>query len=331
MQNALIRPHEIPRTGDDSPARSLLRYVWRMSGSHQIWICLLALFVAGLSMIPLELQRRIVDEVIVDRNLELLIVLGGVYLAVLLVQGGGKFALRLYQGWLSESAIRYTREHLAQIYECRAPDPEARVEDEIKGQAVSVIGPETDRLGGFVGDGLSQPVVSGGVLVAIIGYMVTVEPLVAVISLVVVVPQILLVPLVQHYINRLIEQRVKMMRALSDSLAELPQDCRDLEDTELSAQLDDVYANRMRMFLFKFGLKALVNLLNALAPLSVLLAGGYFVIEGKTTIGIVVAFISGFDRLSAPLRELIAFYRVAAQANVQHSMIARWMYPVAGK
>jgi len=39
----------------------------------------------------------------------------------------------------------------------------------------------------------------------------------------------------------------------------------------------------------------------------------------------VVAFISGFERLATPLRELIAYYRIAAQANVQHKMIARWM------
>jgi ABC-type bacteriocin/lantibiotic exporter with double-glycine peptidase domain len=49
------------------------------------------------------------------------------------------------------------------------------------------------------------------------------------------------------------------------------------------------------------------------------------VIEGETTIGVVVAFISGFDRMSTPLRELIAYYRIAAQASVQHRMIARWM------
>src|SRR3546814_5050865 len=62
-----------------------------------------------------------------------------------------------------------------------------------------------------------------------------------------------------------------------------------------------------------------MNLLSAIAPLSVLLVGGLMVIAGETTIGVVVAFISGFERLSTPLRELVAYYRVAAQANVQRS------------
>ena len=77
--------------------------------------------------------------------------------------------------------------------------------------------------------------------------------------------------------------------------------------------------------LIKFAMKGFVNLLNALAPLSALVFGGYLVIQGETTIGVVVAFISGFDRLAAPLRELIAYYRLAAQAHVQHEMVARWM------
>jgi len=35
--------------------------------------------------------------------------------------------------------------------------------------------------------------------------------------------------------------------------------------------------------------------------------------------------VSGFDRISGPIRELITFYRNRAQAGVQHDMIAAWM------
>src|SRR3546814_10738881 len=72
MTDFLFSPRRIPRTGDHTPAASLFGYVWRMSGSHQVWICLLAVVVAGLTAIPLELQRRIVDEVMRDREMELL-------------------------------------------------------------------------------------------------------------------------------------------------------------------------------------------------------------------------------------------------------------------
>src|SRR3546814_7773725 len=74
-----------------------------MSGSHQLWICLLAVVVAGLTAIPLELQRRIVDEVVRDREMELLWLLAGGYLAVLLVQGVTKYAMHMYQSRASPS------------------------------------------------------------------------------------------------------------------------------------------------------------------------------------------------------------------------------------
>lgn len=55
------------------------------------------------------------------------------------------------------------------------------------------------------------------------------------------------------------------------------------------------------------------NLLNALAPLTMLLPGGYLVIQGE--VGVIAAFILVFEKISSPLRELISFCRVAAQSQ----------------
>lgn len=322
MRIPVIRPRHVPVTGDHTPAQSLLRYVWRMSGWHQAAVCSLGFLVAALSMAPLELQRRIVNRAIGEGDIALLAWLGGLYLGVVVVQGALKYLLRIYQGWLGESAVRYCRGHLARIRECRA----GAQDDSGNGQAVSVIGPELDKLGGFVGEGLSQPVVNVGMLTAILGYMLAVDTVVALISLCFLLPQVALVPAMQRVINRMIEERVALMRRLGDTVAEIGagQD-DDALSRRLTPRIDKIYANRIRIFIFKFALKALVNLLNALAPLSVLVVGGYFVIQGETTIGVLVAFLSGFERLAAPLRELLAYYRIAAQASVQHRMIARWM------
>lgn len=322
MRIPTIPPRHIPVTGDHTPARSLLRYVWRMSGIHQAWICLLAAVVSVLSMAPLELQRRIVNQAIEGSDLDLLLSLGGVYLGVILVQGGFKYLLRIYQGWLSESAVRYSRGHLAGLRECRA----ATAEDSGDGRAVSVIGPELDKLGGFVGEGLSQPVVNLGMLIAILGYMLAVQPTVALISLAFLVPQVVIVPVIQRKINRLVEDRVILVRRLGDAVARIGENGNESPRRHGTfPQIDDIYQNRMRIFVVKFALKGVINLLGALAPLSVLVAGGYLVIHGQTTIGVVVAFISGFERLADPLRELLAYYRIATQARNQHHLIARWM------
>lgn len=323
-----LHPRQVEKTGDDSPAGSLFGYVIRMSGVHQIWICLLAVLVAGLSLAPIELERRIVDKAIGDRNIDLLITLGLIYLGVIVLHGGLKFLLRMYQGWLSESAIRYSREHLAQIHECRQAGIQDAASDDNQdptGKAVSIIASEVDQLAGFVGEGLSQLTVNVGLLLAIGIYMFVVEPMIALFSLPFLLLQALMVPWVQAAINRRVQQRLKLVRRLSDSISTIPEEFAEEEEARLIRELDAIYGNRMRIFLLKFSLKAFLNFLNALAPLSALAVGGYLAIQGETTIGTVVAFAAGFQRMAGPVRELANYYRVAAQAAVQHRMIARWM------
>ena len=47
---AFIRPHRIRRTGDDTPAPGLFRFVVRMSGRHQIALVALSLVIAALNV-----------------------------------------------------------------------------------------------------------------------------------------------------------------------------------------------------------------------------------------------------------------------------------------
>ena len=342
MARFRLRPVRIRRTGDDTPARSLYGYVWRMSGWHQAWLSLLAALVAGLSMAPLELQRRIVNNAIGGEDLPLLGVLAAVYLAVVVLQTGLKYLLRVGQGWVSESAIRYTRRHLLGIHQSRRAGPDrgdeagrnerGRAEggggDE-GGRAVSIIGAEVEQLGGFAGEAVAEPLVSGGMMLAILGYMFVVEPVLAAACLAFFVPQAIGVPIIQRVVNRFIERRIGLLRDFGEQVALAGAQSHSGHNAGLGAdhdaKLDAIYGNRIRIHLWKFASKGLVNLFNGLAPVTALIVGGYLVIIGQTSLGVVVAFISGFERLADPLRELIAFYRLAAQSRVRHDAIARWM------
>jgi ABC-type multidrug transport system fused ATPase/permease subunit len=156
LQKLRLRPVRIRRSGDDTPARSLYGYVWRMSGWHQLWLSVLAALIAGLSMAPLELQRRIVNNAIGGDDITLLGVLAAIYLGVVLLQTGLKYLLRVGQGWVSESAIRYTRRHLLGIHhnrsvgtgrdgrsvEDKAAKQRAAGPESESGRAVSIIGAE---------------------------------------------------------------------------------------------------------------------------------------------------------------------------------------------
>lgn len=317
---AAAAPLAIERTGDDRPVAGIWAYVVRMTGIHQLWACLLAVLVALVNLIPIELQRRIVDDAIVAENLGLLLWLAAAYVAALAAHKLLKFALGIYQGWLSESAIIYTRTHLTEVHSGRLDDDTG---SEV-GKVVSIIGPEADQLGGFVGEGPSQACVNASMLIGVISYMAIVQPQIAVLSIGLLVPQIVAAPILQRRLNRLIERRLALLRDLGDAVA----DERIVDATEeqpLHRLLRRIFDNRMQFFFWKFLMKALLNMLNALAPLSVLIWGGWLAIEGETTVGVLVAFLSGFERISGPIRGLISFYRTAEQAQVQHAMIARWM------
>lgn len=287
-----------------------------MSEWNQVAVCLFAVVVAVVSLVPIELQRRIVDEVVETQDVSVLLQFGIAYASVILVHQVIKYGLWIYQTWLAESATRYTRRHLLGIY-----GHGAEVESPQSGHAVSIVGAEVEKLGGFVGEALSSACANAAMLLGVAAYMFFVEPQIAIFALAFLVPQVVLTPLIQKKLNALLEARVQLLRQLGDEVSEM-------KDTVLDTQvqtLDNIYTNRMRYFVLKFAMKAALNLLNALGPMTVLLFGGFLVMQGEVKIGVIVAFISGFERISSPLRELIGFYRVAAQANVQHRMIASWM------
>jgi ABC-type multidrug transport system fused ATPase/permease subunit len=310
-------PHAGEHRAGPQPTGSLAGYVWRLSGAHQLALGALALAVAALAMAPLELQRRLVNEALGAGDLGLLARLGGVYLAVVVTTALGKFALRMYQGWLAESAVLATRSRLARVHACRS---EAHEED---GRAVSIIDREVDQLGGFVGEGPSSFVVNAGMLAAIVGYMLVVQPVVAAVGLAVLAPQAVLVPVLQRRVNRAMQTRVALLRELGDQVAE-EGGRTGAPRPRVERHLRAIYDNRLVIYALKYGMKSATNLLTNAAPLGVLLVGGWLVIEGEATVGVVVAFLSGLQRLEDPLRELLNAYRLAAQARVRHDMIARW-------
>jgi ABC-type bacteriocin/lantibiotic exporter with double-glycine peptidase domain len=305
------------QASDRALPAGVLRYVWRESRAHQLWLCLLAGAVFPLTMVPLELQRRIVDRAIGGEDLRLLGLLGGAYLVVVLLQGGLKYALRWYRGLVGERAMRRLRWRVRQ-----AAAPSAAGGGEAgRGESVSIVSTEVERVGGFIGESLSEPVLQVGIFVSVLGYMLVVQPTIALVSLAFFVPQVIFVPLLQRAANRRAQRKVRLVRELGELLI-LPQSDRGASYRD---RLDQVYRSRLQYYALKFLIKFLNNLLNQVAPLSVLMVGGYLVIEGATTIGTVVAFISGFRRLADPSRELLAYYRLAAETQVQYRLIAKWL------
>ena len=286
-----------------------------MTGRTQVGAFALALIVTGLGLAPLELQRRMIDDAVANGDLRLLTILGGAYLAVVIAQQAAKFALRATQSWMGESAVLYTRSHLWRLHRG------SRTTDEGGRDVVAILTREVEALGGFAGGGPSQAFANATLLVGTLAYMLWVSPAVAAAGIALLAPQVILTPLMQRRLNRLIEIRLRLMRRFTHAIG----GDNPPEEKNYERRLKGLFWSRMSFDLWKFLLKSSLNLMNGLAPLGVVAIGGWMVIRGDATLGVVIAFVSGFGRLGDPIRQLIAFYREAAEAEVRHRMIAKWM------
>lgn len=192
------------------------------------------------------------------------------------------------------------------------------------GTVVTMISTEAEVVGKFVGDCISTPIVQAGTLLSVLSYMLYTEPRLGLVVLFIAVPQVVIVPLIQRRINAQVRERVRTLRHAGDLVVDNIRGGGEA-DSSLKSQagkaFETIYGVRRRVFKLKFGLKLLVSSMQSVGVFALLFAGGIMVLNGKTEIGIVVAFITGLDRVLDPWRELIAFVRSTSAAKVQFDLI----------
>jgi ABC-type multidrug transport system fused ATPase/permease subunit len=149
-------------------------------------------------------------------------------------------------------------------------------------------------------------------------------PRLGVVVLFIAVPQVVVVPMIQRRINVHVKERSHTLVRAGDLMVESAPGQRSITGSrggEISKAFETIYLARRAVFKLKFGLKFLISALQSAAIFVLLFAGGIMVLNGKTEIGIVVAFISGLDRVLEPWREMIAFLRSTSAARVQFDQI----------
>ena len=192
------------------------------------------------------------------------------------------------------------------------------------GTVVTMISTEAEAVGKFVGDCISTPIVQAGTLLSVLSYMLYTEPRLGLVVLFIAVPQLVLVPLIQRRMNAQTSERVRTLRHAGDLVVDSIRGSGEAGNSlksQIGKAFETIYGVRLRVFKLKFGLKFLVSALQSVGVFALLFAGGIMVLNGSTEIGIVVAFISGLDRVLDPWRELIAFVRSTSAARVQFELI----------
>jgi ABC-type bacteriocin/lantibiotic exporter with double-glycine peptidase domain len=312
-----LRDSVEPAIGTARLPRNIFRFVLGTSGLHQLLLMILTVTVFLIEIVPLELQRRVVNDLVKHREYRLVVMLCAAYAGVVLAHGGLKLILNVYRGWVGERATRDLRLRIRVLLEHAsvAAAPEAQ------GVEVSMIVAEVEPIGGFVGSSISEPLLQVGVLASVLAYMTHLDPWMALSALALFLPQLVFVPLMQRAIIRRTGSRVQVLRGLSVSIV-TPEYNETQRGHADEARIDRVFDLDMGIFRFKFTMNFLMNLCNHLQIVAALLLGGWYVHTDQLEIGGVVAFISGVGRLNDPWGDLVNYFRDVSVTMVKYHLVA---------
>lgn len=308
--------------------QSVYRYIFRYSKWQQVVVIILTLTLLPLAPVPLELQRRLLDDAVANKDVDLLIWLAMLYVAALLVASGLKLAMRIQRELISARIVHALRRSVYyHIYTVTPPSllkASAAGDDVVdEGAVVSMLSSEVEKLGGFAGAAISGPLLQVGTLFVVLGYMFFIEPLVASIALALYSPQFIIVPIFQARLNRLAGEKAITVRALGNYIVDNAEpDLLNKPPPEGFTTLTDrILRLRTRFLMTKNIMKTLNNLLISLGPFGVISYGGYLVIQGQAEVGVILAFVSGLERLGGPIRELIGSYGSITDARMRYRIL----------
>ena len=299
-------------------------YILRIGGRHQIALLALSVIVFALSTVPLEIQRRIVNDAVRNGAVSPILWLALAYFGVALLEGGIKLALNIYRGWVSEMAVLDLRRVVAALtpHAAAGADPG---NSQSQGTEISMILSEVEPIGGFAGISISEPLLQAGVLVSVFGYLVFLQPMVALLCALAFSPQLVFVPLMQRAINRRSGERIETLRsvggAIVDAGAAVARARAAPADDTQDGHLRHVFALNMGIFKIKFSMYFLMNLTHHLGVATALGVGGYYVVQGRIDIGTVVAFVSGLAKVNDPWGDLVDWFREMTLVRTRYRLL----------
>jgi len=307
---------------------SVYRYIFRYSKWQQVVVIILTLLLLPLAPVPLEIQRRLLDDAVANNDVDLLVWLALLYVGALLLASGIKLAMRIQRELISARIVHALRRSV--YYHIYTVTPPALLKESAEGgdvvdegAVVSMLSSEVEKLGGFAGAAISGPLLQIGTLFVVLGYMFYIEPLVASIALALYSPQFIIVPIFQARMNRLAGEKAITVRSLGNYIVDNAEpDLLNKPPPEgFTILTDRILRLRTRFLMTKNIMKTLNNLLIALGPFGVISYGGYLVIQGQVEVGVILAFVSGLERLGGPIRELIGSYGAITDARMRYRIL----------
>lgn len=286
--------------------------IWQATGSRQMVIVIVSLLIAALAAFPLHYQKNIIngltEKTLTTSQLQTLcLIMGGFILLSLAL----KWILGYLSSVLGEDVIRLLRNRVCEV-SAAANGSTDRLEYGVEANMVSA---EAEQVGQFTGSAVSEPVMQGGTLLVVIGYIAVNHHMLGLITLCMVFSQIIVAMISQKRVNELVSDRIYILREATNWLV------NETRAAEITESFDNIFKTRKRIFAWKLSSKFVVSTVTGAATVGILLVGGWQVLEGKTDVGTVVAATVGLARLQAPTKELIAYYRQFSATAVKFDLL----------
>ncbi len=181
----------------------------------------------------------------------------------------------------------------------------------------------------FLGSAITTPVLNFMTFGAFAGYMIYLNPKLGLISMTIYPVELFLIPMLQKKYNFLNKKRVTITRAMSSAINEAVTGIHEvqanaayeLEKNRLDSFIRSFFNVMRRLFVYKYGIKFINSLVQSVGPFILFLYGGYLAIQGYFTLGALVAFLSAYEKLYDPWKEMIEYYQEYHEAAIRYRQI----------
>jgi len=300
-------------------------FYWVIKGNVGLQLLMLVLIVAVVTsrVVPLEMQKRIINESIALKQFDNLIYYCLIYINSVALASGLKLAINYLQTVVGERAMLAMRREL---YRHILTLPLSFFRKTQPGMVVSSLITELSTAGTFTGMAITTPLTNVLTLLAFAGYLLWLNPVLALATLGIYPVIVFLLPWLQKKANTANASRVDLSRTLSSHIAESITGIQEVqvhgayrrENSKFGRVADLLQKVRVRWSFLRFGIKTANNFFVSLGPFVVFLFGGYLIMRGELELGAMVAFLSAQEKLYDPWKELIDYYQVYQDAKVRY-------------
>ena len=332
VRHKFVGPTDVPIRIASGMESSVFKYIYRSSRNQQFILVFASLLAMPILYGTLELPKQIINNALDPQKfpivilsieftqIELLIALCSLYLVAISINGFHKYWLNVFKGKVAERFLRRLRLLIYRRWRISHRDQQTT-------DIIPIVVQEVEPIGGFASDLFALPIFQGGTLFTILLFMFVQEPVLGLAAIAILPIQLILLPRLQRRLNALTRLRIYEVRELGSELGVQTGFVSNQKQAihQISSRLKRIEQVRQDIHRMKFFIKVLNNFLTALTPFFFYALGGYFVIEGRITLGALVAVLAAHKDFSSPLKELFRYYQSLEDVRIRYAEVMRYL------